>query len=129
MKKIISYYIMSLLFFNILFIFFYYFKIVNYLYIDFINLNKFLNIIVTNLFIIVIDSLIIIIYKLFFYNKFSFLLTICLGSLIGTVISIFLLNKDYELNDYLGILSFFIINTLFIIYSLYFEKHKEKVFN
>jgi len=120
---------MSLIFFNLLFIVYYYFKIVNFLYIDFVGINTLVNILFSNLFIIVFDVLYIILYKVINLDKLSYLLTSFLGVIIGVLYSFLLLGfNGYEAIDYLGIISFFTINTLFISYSLYFEKEKEFVF-
>lgn len=129
MKNKVSYVIMSLLFFNLLFIFYYYFKIVNFLYINFISVNAFVNIFVTNLFIIILDVIYIILYKIVKLEKLSYWVTTFLGVIIGGMVSFLVLGiKGHEAIDYLGIISFFTINTVFISYSLYFEKEKEFVF-
>lgn len=129
MKNKISYVVASLIFFNLLFIFYYYFKIVNFLYIDFVRINTLVNILITNLFIITFNVLYIILYKVIKLDRLSYLFTILLGGIIGGLFSVLILGvNNYEAIDYLGVISFFTINTLFISYSLYFEKEKELVF-
>jgi hypothetical protein len=52
-----------------------------------------------------------------------------IGAVSGALISfLFLGCNKYEFGDYLSIISYFIINTIFISYSLYFEKEKISVF-
>lgn len=129
MKEKVSYVVMSLLFFNLLFIFYYYFKIVNFLYIDFVGINTLVNIVLSNLFIIVFDVLYIILYKTIKLEKLSYLFTVFLGIFLGGMVSLLVLGfNSHDAIDYLGIISFFTINTLFISYSLCFEKEKELVF-
>ena len=129
MKNKISYIIMSLIFFNLLFVFYFYFKIVNFLYIDFVGVNTFVNVLVSNLVIVVLDALYIVLYRLIKLEKLSYFWTSFIGVITGFLFSFLLLRfKEYEVIDYLGIVSFFTINTLFISYSLYFEKEKELVF-
>jgi len=125
----LSYLVMSLLFFNVLFIFFYYFKIVNFLYIDFIGNNTFFNILFTNLFILAVDVVYMFGYNIFIKKRFSYFLVVFIGALIGVFVSVFVLGlSKYELNDYLSIISYFIINVIFISYSLSFDQIKARVF-
>lgn len=125
----ISYLVMSLVFFNVLFVFYYYFKIVNFLYIDFLNFNKLVNILFTNLLILTINIVYMGIFYCLKFRKFSYVFSVVIGFIIGVIISVFVLsNKGYEVVDYLGIISYFVINFVFISYSLYFEKEKELVF-
>jgi len=128
-KRVISYLVMSLLFFNVLFIFYYYFKIVNFLYIDFLNFNNFVNIILTNLIILTFDIIYIIMYRISKLDKLSYFFVVLLGMIIGIIASFIVLkDKNYEVIDYLGVISYFIINTVFLSYSLYFDNVKEVVF-
>lgn len=129
MKNKLSYIVMSLLFFNLLFIFFYYFKIVNFLYIDFVNINKLVNVLLTNVFVIAFDVFYMILYRVIKLERLSYLFTTLLGVIIGGLVSVLILGiNNHEVIDYLGIISFFTIDTLFFSYSLYFEKDKEFVF-
>lgn len=129
MKNKISYIIMSVLFFNIIFIFYYYFKIVNFLYIDFVRGNIIAKTLITNIIIIVFNILYIFVYEYLKLYKLSYFMISILGLLIGIGASFIILNKEYEFSDYLAVISYFIINTVFVSYSLYFEKNKENVFN
>lgn len=129
MKKIISYLIMSLLFFNVLFVFYYYFKIVNFLYVDLFDVNRFMNIFTINLIVLIFDIVYILLYKLLKLEQLSYFTVIMIGFFLGLVSSYLLLKNDnYEVSDYLAVISFMIINILFLSYSLYFEKNKSNVF-
>ena len=128
MKEKISYIVMSVLFYNFMFIFLYYFKIVSYLYVDVFNLNKYLVITINNLFLILIDILFIYLYKTLKLYKLSYFFICIIGAFIGAIISVLVLKFNKEFSDYLAIVSYSIINTIFLAYSLYFEKNKEKVF-
>ena len=124
----VSYIIMSVLFFNLFFVFNYYFKIVNFLYIDFMFDNLMVKIIFVNFLVIFFDVIFITLYNFLKLYKLSYFLIILVGLLIGVLVSVLILKRGYELCDYLSIISFSIINVLFLSYSLYFEKEKQKVF-
>lgn len=129
MKKILSYIIMSMLFFNVLFIFYYYFKISSFLYVDLFNFNIITNTVLINLILAIINLLYIFIYKIFNLYKLSYFEVVMFGLVIGIIGSLLLLGiENYEIGDYLSIISYFIINILFISYSLNFEKTKIVVF-
>lgn len=129
MKNIFSYLFMSLLFFNIIFIFYYYFKIISFLYVDLFHCNVLTNIILVNLIVLVIDVFYILIYKCLNLYKLSYFSILFLGGGLGALFS-FLFNfwGNYLIEDYLSIISYFIINTIFISYSLSFEKENMIVF-
>ena len=131
MKNKLSYIVMSLALFNLFFIFCYYFKIVNFLYINFADFNVVFNVIFTNLFVAVFDAFYIILFNKIKLYKLSYLFICFLGAFIGLVMSVIVLrfSDNYEIIDHLGIISFFAINTVFISYSLYFEKVKKTVFS
>ena len=82
---------MSLLFFNILFIFYYYFKIVNFLYIDFMSGNVLLNIMLTNLIILVFDVVYIYLYKFLNMYKLSYFYILLIGVFLGLIVSLVVL--------------------------------------
>lgn len=125
MKRNVSYLVMSLLFFNVLFIFYYYFKIVNFSYADLFGFSKLLNGILVNLYVLVLDIISILFYKICKIWKLSYFKTVILGFIIGNIASFILLGfNKYEFKDYLSIISYFMINTIFIFYSLYFEEEK-----
>lgn len=124
----VSYVIMSILFFNVFFVFNYYFKIVNFLYLDFVFENRVLQFLFVNFFVVIFDVIFIILYNFFKLYKFSYFIIILVGFLIGALFSFFILKKGYELCDYLAIISYGVINVLFLSYSLYFEKERKKVF-
>lgn len=128
MKEKISYIVMSVLFYNIMFIFLYYFKIVSYLYVDVFNLNKYLLIIINNLFVVFYDILFICVYEVLKLYKLSYFFISLLGVLIGSIFSVILFGFNRDISDYLAIISYSVINTIFLAYSLYFEKYKIKVF-
>ena len=129
MKTKISYLIMSVLFFNVWFIFYYYFKIVSFLYIDLLNVSRIMNIIIVNLFVILFDILVIFLYKLFKNKNLTYFKVIILGTFLGCFISYITLEKrECEASDYLSIICYYLINTIFIYYSLQFNDNKIKVF-
>lgn len=128
MKEKISYIVMSVLFYNIMFIFLYYFKIVSYLYVDVFNLNKYLLIIINNLFVVFYDILFICMYEVLKLYKLSYFFISLLGALIGSIFGVILFGFNRDFSDYLAIISYSVINTIFLAYSLYFEKYKIKVF-
>lgn len=129
MKNKISYLLMSVIFFNILFIFYYYFKIVNFFYINLFKFSVILNVLFINFWVLLIDVFILIFYYLFKRFKLSYFKMICIGLFIGGLMSFVLLGVNkYEFNDYIAVISYFVINTVFIFYSLQFEVEKIKVF-
>jgi len=130
MKKNLSYLVMSLLFFNFLFIFYYYFKIVSFWYIGLFDVYIVLGAIFINFLVLIFDILYILIYEIFKFYRLSYFKVCIVGLVIGVIMSLLLLgiSDKYEFGDYLGIVSYFLINTIFISYSLYFEKEKIKVF-
>ena len=129
MKKTLSYLMMSLVFFNILFLFYYYFRIVTFLYIDLFSFNKILNCIFINFIVLLIDIMLLTFYKPFKLYKLSYFKMVLLGIFIGVLMSLIILRwNNYEFGDYLSLVSYFLINTLFIIYSLNFEREKLIVF-
>ena len=129
MKKKISYLVMSLLFFNVLFIFYYYFKMVNFFYINLFDYNLVVNIMIVNFIVTLADVLIMLFYESLGFNKYPYFLFVIIGCFIGTIISfVFLGLGSYEFSDYLSIVSFFTIDIVFIGYSLKFDEEKEKVF-
>lgn len=128
MMNKLSYVIMSVLFFNVLFTFYYYFKIISFLYIDLFSFSRLLNVILVNLFIVVLDVVLILLYNYFYLQKMSYLRMVFFGLFVGGAISLILLKGNYKFDDYLSIISYFIINAIFIYYSLYFDDEKKRVF-
>lgn len=126
MKKKISYLFMSLVFFNFLFLFYYYFKIVDFLYIELFNYNALINILIVNFIILIIDVFLILFYEFIYLSYFKMVL---LGIVIGVIVCCFFsLTGEYNISDYLATISYFIINIIFICYSLLFDKEKKVVF-
>ena len=117
---------MSLVFFNVLFLFYFYFKIVDFLYIELFDYGFLINIILVNAVVLVIDFFLILLYKFFYSSYFKMFL---LGGVIGGIICYLLsLTGSYSFGDYLSIISYFIINTIFVCYSLWFDIEKKEVF-
>ena len=113
---------MSLLVFNILFTFYYYFRIVDFLYINLFKYNALINVILVNISLLLIDITYIFIYKLLKFDRFSYLKIVFIGVVLGCLFSVLDLGiKENEFRSYLAIVSFFTINTIFISYSLSFE--------
>ena len=130
MKKILSYLIMSLLFFNILFLFYYYFKIVTFLYIDLFDFYILVNTLLINVIVTLSNIFFVLVYKWLNFYKLSYFKVVILGLFIGGLMSLIFLraNKSYEIGDYLAVISYFVINTVFISYSLSFDKDRNIVF-
>ena len=129
MKNKVSYVVMSVLFFNLFFVFNYYFKIIDFLYIDFLFENRLIQIIFVNSVLVFMDAIFIALYDKLKIYKLSYFLVVILGFFIGLCISLIIFEAKYNLSNYLAVISYFIINTLFISYSLYFEKYKNHVFD
>ena len=120
---------MSLLFFNVLFIFYYYFKIVDFLYIDLFDFNYLINSFIMNFIVIVVDIFVMFLWTCFKMKRSSYFCYVLLGLVIGVIMSFILLGiSSHKLYDYLAFCSYFLINTIFICYSLTFDKNKVKVF-
>jgi hypothetical protein len=120
MKTYISYIIMSLIIFNIIFNVYYFFKIINLSYTNVFEFSIYINIVIVNLMIILIDILFILIN---FFVKFNYYRMIGLGIFIGFLIIMFCkYNFNYLLSDYLFILSFTTIDSIFISYSYSYRK-------
>ena len=120
---------MSMLFFNIMFIFFYYFKIVSFMYTDLWGLSSLGGVILVNFLVLFFDLVYIYAYSLLGLYHLSYLKIFLLGLIMGTTLSILFLGwGKYVFGDHLAIISYVIINTIFISYSLYFDENKIKVF-
>ena len=129
MKNKLYYIVMSLLVFNILFTFYYYFRIVDFLYINLFKYSALINVILVNISLLLIDITYIFIYKLLKFDRFSYLKIVFIGVVLGCLFSVLYLGiKENEFRSYLAIVSFFTINTIFISYSLSFEEEKKRVF-
>ena len=76
------------------------------------------------------DIVLIFIYSLFSKYKFSYFNIVLIGLLIGILVSFISLRlNNYGLNNYFAIVSYFVINTIFISYSLSFKEEKKIVFD
>lgn len=129
MKNKLSYIIMSVFIFNVLFTFYYYFKIVSFFYIDLFFYSRLINFFLINAFICFIDATYIILYHFVNLEEFSYFNFVLIGMFLGVCFSFITLGiNGYDVSDYLSIISFFIINTIFLSYSLSFEKEKKRVF-
>ena len=125
MAKKISYVVMSVIYFNLFFLFSYYFKIV-----DFMSNNfNVLNIIVANLLVVIFDAFYILFFNVLKVYKLSYLWCVISSVFIGFIISFIIFKTNYNFNNYLSVISFFTINFIFLNYSLRFEKEKNNVFN
>lgn len=129
MKKIVSYLIMSLFLFNLLFIFYYYFRIISFWYLGVFNLNLLSNLLIVNIFVLVFDGIYILMYKIFNLYKLSYYKIVFFGLIIGFILSVLILRvKISQFSDYLAIISYFIINIIFISSSLSFDEESKEVF-
>lgn len=124
----ISYIIMSLLFFNVMFLFFYYFKICDFFYLDLFNIGYLKELLLSNAFVIFFDIIFMYFYDLFRMDKLSYFMIVILGVLLGGSVALLVLKLNYKTSDYLAIVSYFVINVVFLAYSLYFEKNKVNIF-
>lgn len=95
---------------------------------DFFNFNKLVNLLLTNLLIFMFDIIFIVSYELFKFRKFSYFFMVLIGCFVGIVVSVFLLDDGYGFVEYLGVISYFIIDVVFLSYSLYFDEIKNSVF-
>lgn len=129
MKNILSYILMSLLLFNIMFFLCFYFKITSFFYLEVLNLSNSINFIIINCFVIIIDLVCIFFEKFIGYRKNYYFWYLIIGVAFGSFSCLVLLGKNsLMVSDYVSIISYFVINTIFIMYSLSFEKEKRKVF-
>lgn len=129
MKNMVSYIIMSVFIFNVLFTFYYYFKIVDFFYIDLFFYSRLINFFLINSFICFINAIYIVLYHFVNLEEFSYFNFVLIGMFLGVCFSFIVLGiSGYGVSDYLSIISFFVINIIFISYSLSFEKEKKRVF-
>lgn len=93
------------------------------------NLSDSINFIVINCFVVVIDLLCIFFEKFISRRKKYYFWYLIIGLALGSFSCLVLLGKNsLMVSDYAAIISYFVINTIFIMYSLSFEKEKRKVF-
>ena len=112
-----------------MFLFYFYFRIVSFFYLDLFSYSYLFNFFIVNSIIVLIDVIAFISYRFISDFKNYYILYVFIGLVIGLFLCflMFSLNK-YEFSDYLAIISYFVINNVFIMYSLSFEKEKKKVF-
>lgn len=123
MKKFI-YILMVIVFFNISIFCFYFLGIVKHY--SFNIFNGYLDILITNLILIIILFLYSNIYNKFLITKFNYLKIMIIGLVIGGIICLSIPNLIFE--EYLYISLFTSFSLTFLSYSIYFDKIKEKVF-
>ena len=93
------------------------------------DLNILLSILLINSFVILFNLFYIIVYKFLNFYKMSYFFIVFLGIFLGMAFSFLLRGDKYEINDYLAVISYFVVDIIFVSYSLYFEKEGKKVFN
>ena len=115
---------MVIVFFNISIFCFYSLGIVKHY--SFNIFNGYLDILITNLILIIILFLYSNIYNKFLITKFNYLKIMIIGLVIGGIICLSIPNLIFE--EYLYISLFTSFSLTFLSYSIYFDKIKEKVF-
>lgn len=129
MKNFLGYIFMSLLFFNILFLFYFYFRIVSFFYLEVFPFKYIENLFLANLIVVLVDIISLFLYKFVIRFKNNYGMYVFVGLVIGLVFSMIMFSTSkYEFSDYLAVISYFLINNVFIMYSLSFETEKMKVF-
>ena len=129
MRNFLGYIFMSLLFFNILFLFYFYFRIVSFFYFEVFPFKYIENLFLANLIVVLVDIISLFLYKFVISFKNNYGMYVFVGLVIGLVFSMIMFSTSkYEFSDYLAVISYFLINNVFIMYSLSFETEKMKVF-
>lgn len=129
MRNFLGYIFMSLLFFNILFLFYFYFRIVSFFYLEVFPFKYIENLFLANLIVVLVDIISLFLYKFVICFKNNYGVYVFVGLVIGLVFSMIMFSTSkYEFSDYLAVISYFLINNVFIMYSLSFETEKMKVF-
>ena len=129
MRNFLGYIFMSLLFFNILFLFYFYFRIVSFFYLEVFPFKYIENLFLANLIVVLVDIISLFLYKFVIRFKNNYGMYVFVGLVIGLVFSMIMFSTSkYEFSDYLAVISYFLINNVFIMYSLSFETEKMKVF-
>lgn len=118
------YIFLVIVFFNISIFSFYYLGTINHY--SFNIFNNYIDILITNLFIVILLVIYSFIYLKCLINKFNYFITMLVGLLIGIIISVCITNLIFE--EYLYICLFSSFSLTFISYSIYFERIKDKVF-
>ncbi len=123
MKKLMFIFL-AIVFFNVSVFSLYYLKVISYYGFKIFDNN--VDILITNL--IYISSLIIYsyFYQRFIMNRFNYLKSAILGSMIGLIIALLL--PDLKVEEFLYIILFSSFIITFISYSIYFDTIKEEVF-
>lgn len=129
MIRKISYVIVSVLYFNLFFMFCYYFKIVEFFSDKFLLENRLFDVLVINLFLVAFDVLYILFFSVIKTQKLSYFWYVGSGVFLGVIISFILFKTNNKFSDYLSMVSFFTVNSIFLSYSLMFEKEKNNVFS
>jgi len=129
MIRKISYVIVSVLYFNLFFMFCYYFKIVEFFSDKFLLENRLFDVLVINLFLVAFDVLYILFFSVIKTQKLSYFWYVGSGVFLGVIISFILFKTNNKFSDYLSMVSFFTVNNIFLSYSLMFEKEKNNVFS
>lgn len=120
---------MSVLWFNLFFLFCYYFRIIEFFDDGFLFENKIFNVLFLNFLVAVFD-----VFLMFFLGKFivenmSYFAVVIVSFFIGFIISFIFFKTNYKFSDYLFVVSFVIINDIFMSYSLKFEREKNDLFS
>jgi hypothetical protein len=87
------------------------------------------NLFLANLIVVLVDIISLFLYKFVIRFKNNYGMYVFVGLVIGLIFSMIMFSTSkYEFSDYLAVISYFLINNVFIMYSLSFETEKMKVF-